>query len=120
MGAAALPEHVRALLAPGAIDPAGSPTTLVQTHISYVLLAGERVVKLKKPLNLGFLDHTTLDRRRAACEAEVALNRRLTTDLYLGVAPVLRDRGGHHLGPLPPSTDAGDSARARAQGEAVA
>jgi aminoglycoside phosphotransferase family enzyme len=88
--AAALPEHVRALLAPGVLAPAEAPVTLVQTHISYVILAGDRAYKLKKPVNLGFLDYSTLERRRAACEAEVTLNRRLTHGVYLGVAPVLR------------------------------
>ncbi len=88
--AAALPEHVRALLAPGALAPPDEPATLVQTHISYVILAGDRAYKLKKPVNLGFLDYSTLERRRAACEAEVTLNRRLTHGVYLAVAPVVR------------------------------
>ena len=57
---------------------------LVETHISWVLLAGERVYKIKKPVDLGFLDFTTLERRRFFCEEEVRLNRRLAPDVYLG------------------------------------
>ena len=48
-----------------------------QTHISAVFLAGDLVYKLKKPVNLGFLDFTTLDKRRHFCDEEVRLNRRL-------------------------------------------
>jgi aminoglycoside phosphotransferase family enzyme len=92
----ALPDHIPGLLAPGVLGDAAPE--LVQTHASYVLLAGERVYKLKKPLDLGFLDYTTLARRRAACEAELALNRRLTSGVYLEVAPVVRRDGGFALG----------------------
>lgn len=60
----------------------------VETHISYVLLAGEHAYKLKKPLDLGFLDFSTLERRHYFCEEELRLNRRLAPDLYLGVVPV--------------------------------
>jgi uncharacterized protein len=58
---------------------------LVETHISWVFLAGERVYKVKKPVDLGFLDFTTLERRRFFCDEEVRLNRRLTHEVYLGV-----------------------------------
>ncbi|MBI2203458.1 MAG: AAA family ATPase [Candidatus Rokubacteria bacterium] len=61
---------------------------MIETHISWVLLAGERVYKIKKPVDLGFLDFTTLEQRRHFCEEEVRLNRRLTTDVYLGVVPI--------------------------------
>jgi aminoglycoside phosphotransferase family enzyme/predicted kinase len=60
----------------------------VETHISYVLLAGEHAYKLKKPLDLGFLDFSTLQRRHFYCEEELRLNRRLAPDLYLEVVPV--------------------------------
>ncbi|MCX7892612.1 MAG: AAA family ATPase [Burkholderiales bacterium] len=61
---------------------------LVETHISWVLLAGGYAYKLKKPLDLGFLDFSTLAKRRAACEEEVRLNRRLAPELYLDVVAV--------------------------------
>ncbi len=61
---------------------------LIETHISCVLLAGDRVVKLKRPVDLGFVDFREPATRKQACEDEVRLNRRLTTDVYLGVVPV--------------------------------
>lgn len=69
------------------------------THISVVFLAGEFAYKVKKPVDLGFLDFTTLDRRRRFCRQEVRLNRRLAPDVYLGVAPVLETPTGLRLGP---------------------
>lgn len=60
------------------------------THISVVFLAGPYAYKIKKPVNLGFLDFTTLAKRRHFCEEEVRLNRRLAADVYLGVVPVTR------------------------------
>lgn len=72
---------------------------LRETHISLVFLTGARAFKIKKPVALGFLDFSTLERRRAACEAEVALNRRLAPDVYRGVLPIARDAAGaHHIG----------------------
>jgi aminoglycoside phosphotransferase family enzyme/predicted kinase len=69
---------------------------LRETHISRVFLGDERVYKLKKPVQLGFLDFTTLERRKHYCHAEVALNRRLAPRVYLGVVPVVRDAQGVH------------------------
>ena len=66
----------------------GAPVQLIETHISSVLLAGDTAYKLKKPVNLGFLDFTTLDARRHFCELELALNRRTAPQLYLEVAPI--------------------------------
>jgi aminoglycoside phosphotransferase family enzyme/predicted kinase len=61
---------------------------LLETHISWVLLTGRYAYKLKKPLDLGFLDFSTLERRRQACETELRLNRRTAPELYLEVVPV--------------------------------
>ncbi len=69
-------------------SPDESPIEMVQTHISVVLLGRKHVLKLKKPVDFGFLDYTTLEKRRLACEAEVRLNRRLCPDIYLGIQPV--------------------------------
>ena len=74
------------------------PCQVVQTHISVVLLGRRLVLKLKKPVNFGFLDYTTLEKRRAACEAEVRLNRRLCPDTYLGVQTVVEQDGVLGLG----------------------
>ncbi|MCA9710558.1 MAG: AAA family ATPase [Myxococcales bacterium] len=68
--------------------------TLVETHISWVLLGSAEVWKLKKPVQLGFLDFGTVERRKAACEAELALNRRLAPGVYLGLVPVTREASG--------------------------
>jgi len=67
----------------------------VQTHISSLFLTGERVYKLKKPVNFGFLDFSTLELREHFCRAEVELNRRLAADVYLGVRAITGE--GDHL-----------------------
>lgn len=61
------------------------PVELIETHVSLLLLTGERVFKLKKPLRFDFLDFTTLEARRRACEDELRLNRRTAAELYLRV-----------------------------------
>ena len=66
-----------------------------QTHISRLFFAGDRVYKVKKPVDLGFLDFTDLDRRRHFCEEEVRLNRRLAPQVYLGVVPITAGEDGH-------------------------
>jgi uncharacterized protein len=71
---------------------------LVQTHISAVFLAGEHVYKVKKPVNLGFLDFTTLEKRKFYCQEEVTLNRRLAGEVYLGVAEVRAHEGKISIG----------------------
>lgn len=63
-------------------------STLIETHISCVLLTGPFAYKVKKPVNLGFCDFTTLEKRKFFCEEEVRLNRRLAPELYVGVVPV--------------------------------
>ena len=76
------------LLDPGMYPWPVDEVRLIETHISWVYLAGERVVKLKRPVELGFVDFRDPAKRKQACEDEVRLNRRLTTDVYLGVVPV--------------------------------
>src|SRR5215831_1695786 len=75
----------------------GGPVEMTQTHISVVLLGRERVLKLKKPVDFGFLDYTTFEKRRRACEAEVELNRRLCDQTYLGVQPIVEKDGAPRL-----------------------
>lgn len=80
-------------------DLAAGADEVRETHVSWAFLVGDAVYKVKKPVSLGFLDFSTLERRRAACEAEVALNVRLAPDVYRGVVPVVRDeRGVHRFG----------------------
>ncbi|RZL92740.1 MAG: aminoglycoside phosphotransferase [Variovorax sp.] len=66
----------------------GQPVSLVETHISWVLLTRRLAYKLKKPVSLGFVDFSTLTARKHFCEEEVRLNHRLAPSLYLGVVPV--------------------------------
>ncbi|MCB1693884.1 MAG: AAA family ATPase [Pseudomonadales bacterium] len=61
---------------------------LVETHISWLLLAGDLVYKFKKPVDLGFLDFSTLTKRRHACEEEIRLNRRTAPDIYRDVIAI--------------------------------
>ena len=80
-----LPPLVQALTDPDCYDHPVAAVRLVETHISYVLLTGTYAYKIKKSLNLGFLDFSTLEKRRQACLDEVRLNRRLAPEIYLGV-----------------------------------
>jgi aminoglycoside phosphotransferase family enzyme/predicted kinase len=66
----------------------GSWADVVETHTAALFFAGDRVYKVKKPIRFDFLDLTSRDARRRACEAEVALNSRLAPDVYLGVANI--------------------------------
>jgi aminoglycoside phosphotransferase family enzyme/predicted kinase len=76
-----------------ALAVGGTPVEMVQTHISAVLLGRCIALKLKKPVDFGFLDYTTPEKRRVACEAEVHLNRRLCPQVYLGVQPIVEREG---------------------------
>lgn len=90
----ALPSGLANLLNPAAYPHSATRVDLVQTHISYVFLTDGDVYKVKKPVNLGFLDFTTLEARRIDCEREVRLNRRLCPRAYLGVVPLVEGAGG--------------------------
>lgn len=79
---------IAALMRPEAYPHPADPVEHIETHISHVLLAGDFAYKLKKPLDLGFLDFSTLELRRHFCEEELRLNRRLAEDLYLEVVAV--------------------------------
>ena len=63
---------------------------LIQTHISWVFIASPFVFKVKKPVNLGFLDFSTLEKRHHFCQRELELNRRLCPETYLGVIPIYK------------------------------
>ena len=79
---------VRALQNPALYDHPVKDFQLVETHISSVLLTGDYAYKLKKPLDLGFLDFSTLEKRRHFCHEELRLNRRLAPQLYLDVIAI--------------------------------
>jgi aminoglycoside phosphotransferase family enzyme/predicted kinase len=79
---------VRGLTRPAAYPEGDGPVTHLETHISHVFLVGDHAYKIKKPLELGFLDFSTLDKRRHYCEEELRINRRLAPELYLAVVPI--------------------------------
>jgi aminoglycoside phosphotransferase family enzyme/predicted kinase len=88
-------------------DPAthgGRAVKRIDTHAAVTFLAGERVYKVKRAVRFPFLDFSTLEKRKAACEHEIAVNRRYAPDIYLGVVPI---------------THAGEQLRLRGDGEPV-
>ncbi len=93
---------IAALLRPACYPHPVTAVEHLETHISHVLLAGDFAYKIKKPLALGFLDFTSLNRRKYYCEEELRLNGRLAPELYLDCVPiggdasrpVLDDRAG--------------------------
>ncbi len=90
---AELPALVQALLASEAYPHHPSEIELVQTQMSFIFLTGDYVYKVKKAVNLGYLDYTTLERRKYFCHQEVILNRRLCPDVYLDVVAISRENG---------------------------
>jgi uncharacterized protein len=89
------PEQIAAAMSePGFYEPAAAGVEVRETHISWVFLAGERALKLRKAVVFPFLDYGTPERRLEMCEAELRLGRRLAPDLYLGLRAVVpRDDG---------------------------
>ncbi|MCP5197486.1 MAG: AAA family ATPase [Gammaproteobacteria bacterium] len=86
---------IAALLQPDCYPQPVPTVEHVQTHISHVLLAGDDAYKIKKPVNLGFLDFTSLERRHYYCQQELRLNRRLAPDLYLDCISIGGDDAAH-------------------------
>ncbi len=93
-----LPRLIHALLNPLAYPERPASVELRQTHISYILLTPEYAYKIKKPVDLGFLDFTTLEKRRHFCEEEVRLNKRLAPNAYLGVVWIAKKGGSAAVG----------------------
>jgi aminoglycoside phosphotransferase family enzyme/gluconate kinase len=79
---------IQGLLRPDVYSHETDAIRLVETHCAWVLLTGQYVYKVKKPVNFGFLDFSTLEKRRFYCEEEVRLNRRFAPDIYLGVVTI--------------------------------
>ncbi|MDJ0785877.1 MAG: AAA family ATPase [Myxococcota bacterium] len=80
--------------------PDAESVETIQTHLSQVFLVDDRVYKLRKDVDLGFVDFGSRERRNADCLRELRLNRRLASPVYLGIAPVLRTANGIRLGPV--------------------
>jgi aminoglycoside phosphotransferase family enzyme len=85
------------LLQPSAYPEQTAKIKLAQTHISTVFIGDEYVYKIKKPVNFGFLDFSTLEKRKYYCEQEVELNSRFSEGVYLGVSPVTFDGTKHAI-----------------------
>jgi aminoglycoside phosphotransferase family enzyme len=84
---------VRALLESQAYPHKPQKIELVQTQMSFIFLTGEYVYKIKKPVDLGYLDYTTLEKRHFFCHQELELNRRLCPGAYLAVVPIVEEKG---------------------------
>lgn len=83
-------------------DPAshgGHPVTRIDTHAAAVFLAGDTALKIKRAVRFPFLDYSTLEQRKAACEAELAINRRMAPEIYRRVVAITeKDGGGFEIG----------------------
>lgn len=90
---------IEQLLRPDAFAHPVGTIELLETHISWVILTGEYAYKIKKPVDLGFVDFTTLERRHLFCQEELRLNRRLAKEIYLAVCPIYREKMGLSLRP---------------------
>ncbi len=93
-----LPEFVQGLMKPSAYPHPVSHVELVQTHISYVFITDSFVYKVKKPVDFGFVNFSTLEKRRYFCAQEVELNKRLSPDVYLGVEEIKEHNGTFAIG----------------------
>ena len=98
-----IPDSHQAVLLGRLLTPAAYPhpvtdVRLIETHISWVFLTGDYVYKVKKPVDLGFLDFTSLERRRHFCREEVRLNRRFAPALYLDAVPIVGSPAAARIG----------------------
>lgn len=95
----ALPELIQQMCQPEFYPhPVVEPIRLLQTHVSYVLLTGDYAYKVKKPVNFGFLDYSTLEKRHHFCQEELRLNQRGAGALYLEVVALGQTGDTYHLG----------------------
>ena len=85
---------IKSLLKADAYPEAVSSVEMIQTHVSWIFLASDTAYKIKKPVDFGFLNFSTIDRRRFYCHEEVRLNSRLCPDIYQGVVEVRETPGG--------------------------
>jgi aminoglycoside phosphotransferase family enzyme len=90
--------HLAALLEPQAHSQGVVAVTLVETHVSWILLTGEFAYKIKRPVCLAFVDMRSLERRAFLCQEELRLNRRFAPDLYLEVCPITVTDGAARFG----------------------
>jgi len=88
------PDLVASMSNPAFYPHGPDDVQLIQTHISWIFIAGDLVYKVKKAVDFGFLDFTTLEKRKYYCEQEVVLNRRFAPDVYVDVVAITEDGGG--------------------------
>jgi len=93
-----LPRYIEDLLDPAAYSERPARVELRQSHVSYLLFTPEFVYKIKKPVDFGFLDFTSLEKRLFFCNEEVRLNKRLAPDAYIGVVGITEANGRHRMG----------------------
>lgn len=86
-------DQIQELLQSGCFPGRKSPVELTETHISWVLLTPDFAYKIKKPVDFGFLDFSTFERRQHFCQEELRLNQRLAPEVYLAVIPVSEEAG---------------------------
>jgi len=89
---------VEAMLKPETYPDPVNKIELVQTHISFVFITEKYVYKIKKPVNFGFLDFSTLEKRQIYCQKELQLNRRLCPHIYLDIIPINKTDNKLHIG----------------------
>ncbi len=98
MSEAALPAPIQAMLSPQIYPhPVREPIELIQTHASFVVLTGDYAYKIKKAVDFGFFDYSTLEKRHHFCSEELRLNRRMAPDLYLDLVILTKVNSGSHV-----------------------
>jgi len=99
-----VPPLIQQMLQPG-FYPHGvtEPVHLIQTHVSFVLLTGDYTYKIKKPVNFGFLDYSTLAKRQHFCTQELLMNQRTAPEIYLEVLPIIQRGDSFQLGSTLPA-----------------
>ena len=99
MSASTLPALIQQMLVPEFYPhPVTEPIESIQTHASIVLLTGEFAYKLKKPVNFGFLDYSTVANRQHFCHEELRLNQRGAKELYLEVVAIAKQGDRYYFG----------------------
>ena len=91
-------EMLKKLMEPDAYPHDAEGVEMIETHISWIFLAGKFAYKVKRPVKFTFLDFSTLEKRKEHCNNEVVLNSRLCPDMYIWVVPVIEKNGSLHFG----------------------
>ena len=91
------PKLVESMMKPEFYPHRPDTVELIQTHISFIFIAGDLVYKVKKAVDFGFLDFTTLEKRKYYCDEEILLNRRFAPDVYNDVVGIIEDSEGNLL-----------------------